>query len=96
MFNNEKIYMPVPQQMGRGDKMGRGPYEKSGLLEDTSLPPGKMVEERFEIYFPLQDGKLVTDEYEVNVKLWYLPYGTMNSDPFLWRDETRKVKISAW
>ena len=96
MFNNEKIYMPVPQQMGRGDKMGRGPYEKSGLVEDTSLPPGKTVEERFEIYFPLQDGKLVTDEYEVNVKLWYLPYGTMNSDPFLWRDETRKVKISAW
>jgi len=96
VFNEEKIYMPVPQQMGRGDKMGRGPYEKSGLIEDTSLPPGKKVEERYEIYFPIEEGKLLADEYEVNVKLWYLPYGTMNSDPFLWRDETRKVKISAW
>jgi len=96
VFKEDKIYMPVPQQMGRGDKMGRGPYEKSGLVEDTSLPPGKTVAERFEIYFPMEDGKLLTDEYEVSVKLWYLPYGTMNSDPFLWRDETRKVKISAW
>jgi hypothetical protein len=96
VFKDEKIYMPVPQQMGRGDKMGRGPYEKSGLVEDTSLPPGKEVKERFEIYFPMEEGKLLADEYEVNVKLWYLPYGTMNSDPFLWRDETRKVKVSAW
>jgi hypothetical protein len=22
-FKEEKIYMPIPQQMGRGDKMGR-------------------------------------------------------------------------
>jgi len=48
-YKNEKIYMPVPQQMGRGDKMGRGPYEKSGILRDTSLPPLKTTREKFTI-----------------------------------------------
>ena len=48
-YKNEKIYMPVPQQMGRGDKMGRGPYEKSGILRDSSLPPLKTTREKFTI-----------------------------------------------
>lgn len=39
MFERERVFMPTPQQLGRGDRMGRGPYEKSGLLADTSLPP---------------------------------------------------------
>ena len=81
-YNNEKIYMPIPQQMGRGDKMGRGPYEKSGLTSDTSLPPLKTVKEQFSI--PVyketnKDGKtlrtLIANEFTVDVEVWYQPYG---------------------
>jgi hypothetical protein len=94
--------MPVPQQLARGDRMGRGPYEKSGMIEDTGLPPGKTVHERFDIPFPTGDvkegGKTVrktlAHELEVEVQLWYLPYGNMNSDPFLWHESIQKVSIS--
>ncbi|ABB30778.2 hypothetical protein GeomeDRAFT_0851 [Geobacter metallireducens RCH3] len=94
--------MPVPQQLGRGDRMGRGPYEKSGIIEDTGLPPGKAVHERFDIFFPVdeveENGKWVTkptaSELDLEVKLWYLPFGTMNADPFLWHEFTKKVSIS--
>jgi len=104
LFNDEKIYMPVPQQMGRGDRMGRGPYEKSGIIEDTGLPPHKTVEERFDVLFPTEDitndsgrvidRKLLTNELDVKVELWYLPYGNRQSDPYLWREFTKKVTVS--
>ncbi len=104
MLSEEKIYMPVPQQMGRGDRMGRGPYEKSGIIEDTGLPPHKTVEERFEVLFPIEnitnesgrvvDRKLLANELDVKVELWYLPYGTRNSDPFLWREAAKTISIS--
>jgi hypothetical protein len=81
--------MPIPQQFARGDRMGRGPYEKSGLLAETSLHPGKTKKEHFEIHYP--EG--LTD-LDVSVKLWYLPYGTMASDPFLWREVNKSVSIS--
>lgn len=45
MFNKEKIYMPAPKQFARGDRMGRGPYEKSGLIEESGLHPGKTKKE---------------------------------------------------
>lgn len=94
----------MPQKMGRGDKMGRGPYEKSGIINDTGLPPGKTVEEHFEIPFYTEDvenedgrvieRKLLDNELNINVKLWYLPYGNMQSDPFLWQEFTQKVTVS--
>jgi hypothetical protein len=95
--------MPVPQQLARGDRMGRGPYEKSGIIEDTGLPPGRSVHERFEIAYPLKDveenGKTVSkpSSYDLNieVKLWYLPFGSMNSSPFLWREFKKTVSISS-
>jgi hypothetical protein len=81
-YKNEKIFMPVPQQFGRGDKMGRGPYEKSGLLRDTSLPPHKTVKEEFSIPVYKEttvDGKLVrtiiANDFTIDVEIWYLPYG---------------------
>lgn len=94
--------MPVPQQLARGDRMGRGPYEKSGLIEDTGLPPGKLVKERFDIMFPLteveENGKTVEKpsafDLDVEVKLIYLPFGTPNSDPFVWKEFTKTVTIS--
>jgi len=96
--------MPMPQKMGRGDEMGRGPYEKSGIINDTGLPPGKTVEEHFEIPFYTEDvtddddrvieRKLMDNTLEINVKLWYLPYGNKQSDPFIWQDFTKKVTVS--
>jgi hypothetical protein len=94
--------MPTPQQMAKGDRMGRGPYEKSGLLEDTSLPPLRTITQSYDIFFPTKveekDGKKVStiasDSMDVEVKLWYLPYGTMDDDPFLWKEFKKTVKIS--
>lgn len=102
MFNQEKIYMPVPQQLGRGDRMGRGPYEKSGIIEDTGLAPGKTVHERFDIMFPIEelevDGKFVSRpaayDLDIEVKLWYLPFGSAKTDPFLWHEASKTISIS--
>jgi hypothetical protein len=100
LFKQSKIYMPIPQQLGRGDKMGRGPYEKSGILRDTTLPPGRPVHESFEIPFPVEeakkDGKVVRTikDYDmtVDVELMYLPFGTRD-DKFTWQKVTKKVSI---
>jgi hypothetical protein len=94
--------MPTPQQMAKGDRMGRGPYEKSGLLEDTSLPPLRTITQSYDIFFPTKveekNGKkistLSSDSMDIEVKLWYLPYGTMDDDPFLWKEFKKTVKIS--
>ncbi len=103
MFSEDKIYMPLPQYMARGDKMGRGPYEKSGIINDTGLPPGKTVEEHFEILFPTDDERkgrrvisrtLTDNKLDINVKLWYLPYGNKKSDPFLWQEFSKTVTVS--
>jgi hypothetical protein len=94
--------MPIPQQLGRGNRMGRGPYEKSGLVEDSSLPPLRTVTSTYEIFFPAEekeneDGDTVrtfpSDTLEISVQLWYLPYGTMDDDAFLWREEKKTVKV---
>ncbi len=94
--------MPIPQQLGKGDRMGRGPYEKSGMLEDTSLPPLRTIITTHDIFFPVtveeKDGKKVSsitsDTLDLEVKLWYLPFGTMDDDPFLWKEYKKTVKIS--
>jgi hypothetical protein len=94
--------MPIPQQLGKGDRMGRGPYEKSGLLEDTSLPPLRTLHFNYDIFFPMKaeekDGKKVSsiasETMDLEVKLWYLPFGTMDDDPFLWKEYKKTVKIS--
>ncbi len=101
IFKQSKIYMPIPQQLGRGDKMGRGPYEKSGIIRDTSLPPNRPVVEKFEIPVPAEfakkDGKDVTTilDYDmtVEVELMYLPFGSVESGKFSWHKVTKKVSI---
>jgi len=101
LFKQSKIYMPIPQQLARGDKMGRGPYEKSGILRDTSLPPNRLVIESFDIPFPAeftkQDGKNITTilDYDmtVTVELMYEPFGTNDTDTFTWQKVTKKVSI---
>jgi hypothetical protein len=101
LFRKSRIYMPIPQQLGRGDKMGRGPYEKSGILSDSSLPPNRPVNESFEIPFPAEfakkDGKNVTTildhDMTIDVELMYLPFGTKESGQFTWQKVTKKVSI---
>ena len=102
IFKAEKIYMPVPQQFGIGDKMGRGPYEKSGIIRDSGLPPGKTVTEKFDVplYTEVQtDGKitrnLIANEFLIDVELWYLPYGKRD-DPgnsVMWEKVTKKIGL---
>ncbi|EAT14610.1 hypothetical protein HTZ97_16730 [Desulfuromonas acetoxidans] len=96
--------MPTPQQFGRSDIMGRGPYEKSGIIEDTCLPPGKEVEERFDIFFPTDDvknaaGKMVREtlerEMDVTVELWYLPFGNKRTSAQLWKEWEETITIKS-
>ncbi len=88
--------MPIPQQLGRGDKMGRGPYEKSGILIDNGLPPGKPVREKFEIPFPAEfkDGKTTILDYgmTVDVELIYEPFGDKETG-FTWHKVTKQVNV---
>ena len=104
VFHKEKVHMPVPQLLGRTEKMGRGPYEKSGIIRDTALVPRKTTVDEFEI--PLykeekKDGKTVrtalAEEFTVEVELWYLPHGEKD-DPgnnFMFGDKfTKKIAFS--
>lgn len=94
--------MPIPQQFGRGDRMGRGPYEKSGLIRETSLHPHKTVIEKFDILFPLEEVregdkvKKVPAVYDmiIDVELWYMPYGNKETDGQLWQKVIKNVSIS--
>ena len=88
IFKQSKIYMPIPQQLGRGDKMGRGPYEKSGIIRDNGLPPDRPVHENFEIPYPAGE-----HDMSVDVELMYLPFGTVESGKFSWQKVTKKVSI---
>ncbi len=92
-YSQSKTYMPVPQKLGNGTTMGRGPYEKSGMVEDTGLPVGRTVTERFDVIIPGgEDGAAgARREILVAVKLWYLPFGTKEADPFLWRDVSKSL-----
>ncbi len=102
IFKESKVYMPVPGRMGRGDKMGRGPYEKSGILRDTALPPLKTVTEKFDIYFPFEDKivdektvrEILSHEMTIDVELWYHPFGKKEEEhSFLFGKATKKVSI---
>jgi hypothetical protein len=102
VYNDQVIYMPYPGRFGVGAEMGRGPYEKCGLLRDTCIPPLKKVKEVFEIPFPYadvkKDGKktreLTADELCVDVKLWYVPYGEFkNNDKVLFFSEEKKIDL---
>jgi hypothetical protein len=93
LFAQSRVYMPVAQRMGRGNAMGRGPYEKSGMIVDTSLPVGTPVLERFEISVPGEMPAGGGGEIVIRARLWYLPFGTKGDDPFLWRDVTVPIRF---
>lgn len=102
VFNQERLFMPVPQQLARGERMGRGPYEKSGLLQDSSLPPLRTVTTAYDVFFPVEEveegedvvRRFPSDSLDVEVKLWYLPFGTMDDDAFLWREHKETVRLA--
>ena len=67
VFHTEKVHMPVPQRLGRGDQMGRGPYEKTGLIRDTAFPPLKTTVDEYDI--PLYKEEKTKDGKTVRTKL---------------------------
>jgi hypothetical protein len=94
--------MPHPARFGMVDRMGRGPYEKSGMIRDTGLPPLRTVHESFEIPFPFEDKKengkvsrnLLADEIEVEVRLIYVPFGERTQDHFAWHVSRKIVSLN--
>lgn len=101
IYKDEKIYMPFPGRLGRGKEMGRGPYEKSGLLRETSLAPLARVHEHFEITYPFAEvtkgavtqRELTSDELKVTVKLWYLPFGEFDGYEVAWFEEKKNLDL---
>lgn len=98
LFSRSKSYMTVPQKLGRGDRTGRGPYEDSGIVEDTALPAHKTVRERYEISLdPAPGGKdagsrpPVEVTVDVKVRLAGPGAGTAAGSP--WYEFTKVVKI---
>lgn len=95
--------MPYPGRFGRGKEMGRGPYEKSGLLRETSIPPLARVHETFEITFPFKDvakgdstrRELLNDEINVSVVLWYLPFGEFDGYEVVFFEEEQVLNLKA-
>jgi len=102
---SSKIYMPAPGKMACGKEMGRGPYEKAGLIRDTALPPHRTIVETFEIPFPHENiergkeiyGKPLFKEMDIDVELWYVPFGETEGPASrwnqLWKKVTKKVTI---
>jgi hypothetical protein len=101
IYKEQKIYMPFPGRMGRGSEMGRGPYEKSGLLRETSLAPLATVHETFEITYPFEDKdkdgtkrrELVQDELVVSVIVWYLPFGDFDGNEVAFFEEEKSLDL---
>jgi len=101
IYKEQKIYMPYPSRLGRGKEMGRGPYEKSGMLRETSLAPLSRTHETFEIVYPFEDAKdgkgtrreLTQDEMTVSVVLWYVPFGEFDGNEVIFYEEERKLDL---
>lgn len=95
VWSDKKIFMPVPHQLGMGDRMGRGPYDKSGLLADWALHPLEEKQEVYRILLPTENGKLPSLEYTLEVELWYDPFGYRDEEfSQLFRKEVKKIKFS--
>lgn len=97
--------MPAPGKFACGEEMGRGPYEKAGLIRDTALPPHRRIEETFEIPFPHEKikigkeifGKPLFKEMDIDIELWYVPFGEtegpLSRYNVLWKRVTKKISI---
>lgn len=86
--------MPVPQQLGRGQRMGRGPYEKSGILADWALHPFEIRKEEYRILVPAENGEPIYKEYTVEAELWYHPFGEKTEFSQIFAKSSKKVVFS--
>ncbi len=71
VFSRTRTYMPIAQRLGRSDRTGRGPYEKTGIVEDTALPANRTVRERFDFVLEPREpgpGKEQRPPLEVTVR----------------------------
>ncbi len=98
VFSRAKTYMPIAQRFGRGGRTGHGPYEKTGIVEDTALPAIRTVRERFDIVLePEQPAKGKETrpplEVTVNVRLRMVDSGMANAEGITWYEATRVVKL---
>lgn len=98
VFSKSKAYMPIAQRFGRGGRTGLGPHEKTGFVEDTALPAGRTVRERYDIV--LEPGgpapgkeKKSPLEVTVNVKLRLVDFATASADSSTWYESTKVVKL---
>jgi hypothetical protein len=94
VLSESKVFMPVPHQLGIGDRMGRGPYDKSELLVKWGLHPLEEKKEEFRILLPAKDKKPESLEYTLKVELWYFPFGKKDEYAQLWKKEVKKVRFS--
>ncbi len=98
VFSRTKTYMPIAQRFGRGGRTGQGPYERTGFVEDTALPAGRTVREKFDIVLeprePAQGKeKRPPLEVTVNVKLRMADSAMANAGGSTWYEATRVVKL---
>ncbi len=96
-FSKSKAYMAIAQRLGRGGRTGRGPYERTGLVEDTALPANRTVRERFDIVLDPQEPAAGKEkrpvEVTVNVKLKLVDAGAASAESVTWFESTKVVKL---
>jgi len=98
VFSRAKTYMPIAQRFGRGGRTGHGPYEKTGLVEDTALPAGRTVREKFDIVLEPQDPvqgkeKRPPLEVTVHVKLRMADSAMASAEGSTWYEASKVVKL---
>ncbi len=97
VFSKARTYAAIAQRLGRGGSMVRGPYEGSGIIEDTALPPNRTVRERFDIVLEAPESAASKEsrtpaEVAVNVKLRLVDPGA-GAKGSVWHDVTKVVKL---
>ena len=105
IYKKTKLYLPFPARFGNHALEGRGGYEKCGMIAETCPQPFQTIKETFMIPFPYRDIKkgkkvvreLLSNEMDVNMELWYVPFGEMKGFlsryNVLWDKITKKVTI---
>lgn len=98
IFSRTRTYMPIAQRFGRSDRTGRGPYEKTGIVEDTALPANRTVRERFDILMEPPDPgppeeKRPPLEVTVHVTLRLVDPGMAGANGDTWFESTKVVRL---
>lgn len=101
IYKESKIYTPHPARFGNRHVMGRGAYDKNAMISDTTPAPFETITETFKIPFPYKDikkgkktiRKLLSKEMNLDIELWYLPFGRRDVFPYQFRQVTKKISI---